>query len=137
MAVDDKLIIAILLDARSLLQHSGWSQFCIARDDHGAVVDAHGAAACRYCLSGALCKAWRRLDPGNEDYYFGYFEEKFSAVLRRVYGYDRTFTQWNDHVATSCEQVLGLIDAVILDIAGPAGAAVCGVGPMTVSKLPA
>lgn len=114
--VDKHEIIKILVEARSLIEQGGWSQFCIARDRTGNVVDAHAGEACRFCLSGALCKAWRALDPANEDFYFRYFEEVFSAVLRVRYGYDRTFTQWNDHVATSQKEVVVLIDRVIAHV---------------------
>ncbi|WP_432431187.1 DUF6197 family protein [Methylocella silvestris] len=122
--MEKKIIVEILLEARSLLQRSGWNQFCIARDETGNVVDANSGSACRYCLSGALCKAWRMLDAAREEYYFQYFERRFSAVLRKQYGYDRTLTQWNDHVATSCEEVLTLIDLVIIDVAGEDAAAI-------------
>jgi hypothetical protein len=36
--------------------------------------------------------------------------------LRESYGYDHTFTRWNDEVATSRENVVSLIHSVITSI---------------------
>ena len=74
-------------------------------------------ASC-YCLSGALVKAWRTIDPLNEEFYFKYFEKKFSDILRESYGYKYTFTRWNDEVATCRDDVVALIHSVITSICG-------------------
>ncbi len=112
----NKVIVDVLMETSNLLQQKGWNKFSMARDTRGEGVSPNSKDASCYCLSGALVKAWRTIDPQNEDFYFKYFEKKFSDDLRDTYGYDRTFTRWNDEVATSRENVVTLIHSVITSI---------------------
>lgn len=114
--VSAEVIIKVLIEAGQLLQRKGWSKFSMARDENGAKCGPDSAEAACYCLSGALVKAWRTIDPANEEFYFRFFEKKFSEVLRAKYSYDRTFTQWNDQIATSREDVVNLIHTVITSL---------------------
>jgi hypothetical protein len=111
-----EVIIEVLLEADRLLQRKGWNKYSMALDDNGDNCGPDSSEATCYCLSGALFKAWRTIDPENEEFYFKFFEVKFTEVLRDQYNYDRTYTQWNDHVATSREDVCGLIHAVITSL---------------------
>lgn len=111
--MNNKIIIDVLGEASQLLQRKGWDRFAMARDECGKSVDLNSNEASCYCLSGALCKAWRVIDPANEEFYFKYFEKKFSDVLHESYGFGGTFTRWNDSVATSRDDVLNLIQSVI------------------------
>jgi hypothetical protein len=114
--VSNKAIIEVLMETSQLLQRKGWNKFSMARDDRGAGCGLDSNQASCYCLSGALVKAWRTLDPDNEEFYFKFFEKKFSEILRDAYGYNRTYTQWNDNVATSREDVVKLIHSVITSL---------------------
>lgn len=111
-----ELIIQILLEASRLLQGNGWNKFSMARDLSGKRCGPSSNEASCFCLSGALVKAWRLLDPSREIFYFKFFEEKFSEVLRTKYKYNYTYTRWNDRVATSKEEVLLLIHCVIASV---------------------
>ncbi len=112
----NKVIVDVLLETSNLLQQKGWNKFSMARDPRGEGVGPNSEDASCYCLSGALVRAWRTIDPQNEDFYFKYFEKKFSDDLRETYGYDHTFTRWNDEVATSRDNVVTLIHSVITSI---------------------
>jgi len=112
----NKVIVDVLMETSHLLQQKGWNKFSMARDPRGEGVSPDSKNASCYCLSGALVKAWRTIDPQNEDFYFKYFETKFSDDLRESYGYDHTFTRWNDEVATCREDVVTLIHSVITSI---------------------
>jgi hypothetical protein len=111
-----ELIIQILLEASRLLQGNGWNKFSMARDLNGKRCGPDSNEASCFCLSGALVKAWRVLDPSREIFYFKFFEEKFSEVLRTQYNYNYTYTRWNDRVATSEEDVVSLIHCVIASV---------------------
>lgn len=111
-----ELIIQILLEASRLLQGNGWNKFSMARDLNGKRCGPDSNEASCFCLSGALVKAWRVLDPSREIFYFKFFEEKFSEVLRAQYNYNYTYTRWNDRVATSKEDVVSLIHCVIASV---------------------
>jgi hypothetical protein len=67
-------------------------------------------------LSGALVKAWRTIDPEHEEFYFKYFEKKLSEILLEKYNYQYTYTRWNDHVATSKDDVIQLLHCAITSI---------------------
>jgi hypothetical protein len=112
----NKIIVDVLMETSQLLQQKGWNKFSMARDPRGGGVGPNSKDASCYCLSGALVKAWRTIDPQNEDFYFKYFEKKFADDLRETYGYDHTFTRWNDEVATCRENVVTLIHSVITSI---------------------
>ena len=112
----NKIIVDVLMETSHLLQQKGWNKFSMARDPQGENVGPNSKDASCYCLSGALVRAWRTIDPQNEDFYFKYFEKKFSDDLRESYGYDHTFTRWNDEVATSRDNVVTLIHNVITSI---------------------
>ena len=112
----NKMIVDVLMETSQLLQQKGWNKFSMARDPNGEGVGPNSKDASCYCLSGALVKAWRTLDAQNEDFYFRYFEQKFAEDLRESYGYDHTFTRWNDEVATSRDHVVTLIHSVITAI---------------------
>ncbi|WOJ89323.1 hypothetical protein RZS28_16220 [Methylocapsa polymorpha] len=114
--VNNEMIIEILLESSQLLQRKGWNKYAMARDENGDKCGPDSSEAACYCLSGALVRAWRTIDPKNEDFYFKYFEKKFSEVLLARYNYNRTFTQWNDQVATSREDVVKLIHTVITSL---------------------
>ncbi len=114
--VDNKVIIEVLLEAGNLLQRKGWNKYSMALDNNGAKCAPNSSEAACYCLSGALVKAWRTIDPDNEEFYFKFFEWKFSEVLWAQYNYDRTFTQWNDNVATCREDVVKLIHLVVTSL---------------------
>jgi hypothetical protein len=111
-----EVIVKILLEAGRLLQGNGWNKFSMARDVSGKRCGPDSNEASCFCLSGALVKAWRVLDPSHEIFYFKFFEEKFSEVLRTKYNYNYTYTRWNDRVATSKEDVLALIHCVIASV---------------------
>jgi hypothetical protein len=113
---NNKMIVDVLMETSQLLQRKGWNQFSMARDPYGEGVGPDSKNASCYCLSGALVKAWRTIDPENEDFYFRYFEEKFAENLRASYGYDRTFTRWNDEVAASRDDVVNLVHSVITSL---------------------
>jgi hypothetical protein len=121
----NKIIVDVLMETSQLLQQKGWNKFSMARDPHGEGVGPNSKNASCYCLSGALVKAWRTIDPQNEDFYFKYFEKKFADDLRETYGYNHPFTRWNDEVATCRENVVTLIHSVITSILrdDPAGEA--------------
>lgn len=114
--VPNEVIIEVLLEAGQLLQQKGWNKYSMARNERGDECGPDSSEAACYCLSGALVKAWRTVDPANEDFYFAFFEKKFADVLRARYDYNRTFTQWNDHVATSQEDVVNLIHSVVTSL---------------------
>lgn len=114
--VRNEVIIEVLLDASDLLQQKGWNKYSMARNENGDECGPDSSEAACYCLSGALVRAWRTVDPDNEEFYFKFFEKKFSEVLRARYDYNRTFTQWNDHVATSREDVVNLIHTVVTSL---------------------
>jgi hypothetical protein len=114
--VQREVIIEILLEASNLLQKKGWNKYSMALDQNGDKCGPDSSEAACYCLSGALVKAWRSIDPESEDFYFKYFEKRFSDVLRARYNYDRTFTQWNDNVAMSREDVVNLIHLVVTSL---------------------
>ncbi len=116
VSANKTLIVAVLGETRRLLQEKGWNRFSMARGADGKAVSPNSSAASCYCLSGALAKAWRTIDPENEDFYFQYFERKFSDALRNVYGYDGAVTRWNDEIATRQEDVVTLIESVIKSI---------------------
>jgi hypothetical protein len=119
---DHKTIVNVLMETSQLLQQKGWNKFSMARDPHGEGVGVNSKDASCYCLSGGLVKAWRTVDPQNEDFYFRYFEKKISDILRESYGYDCTFTRWNDEVATCRDDVVALIHSVITSILRDAAA---------------
>lgn len=112
----NKKIIEILTETSELLQRKGWSRFAMARDQYGRRCGPNSIDASCYCLSGALVKSWRTLDPDHEEFYFRYFEKKLSEILMRKYGYDRTFTRWNDEVATCADDVVELINSAIASL---------------------
>lgn len=112
----NKIIVEVLMEASKLLQQKGWNKYSMARDPQGGNVGPNSANASCYCLSGALVKAWRTVDPQHEDFYFKYFERKFSDGLRESYGYNHTFTRWNDEVASSRDDVVALIHSLITSI---------------------
>jgi hypothetical protein len=112
----DKILVDVLNEASRLLQMKGWSRFAMARSACGEAVSLNSADACSYCLSGAVVKAWRTIDPKNEDLYFPLFEKKFSAALRNAYGYEGGVSRWNDEVAGSRDDVVTLINSVIASI---------------------
>lgn len=113
-----KVIVDVLRETSRLVQRQGWNKYSMARDftGHGVSPDSKNASC--YCLAGALVKAWRTIDPAHEDFYFKYFENKFSSCLRESYGYDRTYTRWNDEVAASGDHVVTLIHSVITSVLG-------------------
>lgn len=111
-------IIEILLEASRLLNGRGWSKHAMARDVHGNMCGPSSNEASCYCLSGALVKAWRTVDPEHEDFYFKYFEKNFSAVLEEIYKYPFTMTRWNDRKVTQKEDVIQLIQRVATSILG-------------------
>ncbi len=116
------IIIKILLMACRLLEEKGWTQGSMARDASGGVCAVNSDMADSYCLSGALVKSWRTLDPANEDFYFRFFEACFSDVLLRRYNSTHTLTRWNDDIETHRDAVMELIRAVISSIrSGPTG----------------
>jgi hypothetical protein len=117
VAPRDETIVAVLNEANRLLQTMGWTRFSMARGACGEAVRPDSAKAASYCLSGALVKAWRTIDPENEEFYFPYFEKKLSAALRKLHGYEGGVTRWNDGQAASLTDVVALIDAVIATIA--------------------
>jgi hypothetical protein len=106
-------IIAVLTEARRLLSEKGWTKFQMARDSSGRAVSLDSLNAACYCLGGALTKAWRIIDPQNEEFYFRYFQAEFSTILKELYNYDYTFTRWGDDVAASKDDVISLIDYLI------------------------
>jgi hypothetical protein len=112
----DKILVDVLNEASRQLQMKGWSRFAMARSASGDAVSLNSADACSYCLSGAVVKAWRTIDPKNEDIYFPLFEKKVSAALRNVYGYEGGVSRWNDEVAASRDDVVTLINSVIASI---------------------
>lgn len=112
----DKILLDVLNEASRLLQTNGWSRFAMARSACGEAVSLNSAAASSYCLSGALVKAWRTIDPKNEEFYFPIFEKKFSSALRNAYGYEGGVSRWNDEVAVSRDAVVTLINSVIASI---------------------
>ncbi|VFU08654.1 conserved hypothetical protein [Methylocella tundrae] len=114
--MNNRIIVDVLVEASRLLETKGWNKFAMARNDRGEAVNLDSSEASCYCLSGALCMAWRAVDPANEEFYFKYFEKKFSDVLRESHGFDGTFTQWNDSVATSRDHVLNVIQSVITSL---------------------
>ena len=116
IASRDKIIVDVLNEASRLLQTKGWSRFAMARSACGQAVSLNSANASSYCLSGALVRAWRTIDPENEDFYFPVFEKKFSTTLRDAYGYEGGVSRWNDDVAASRDHVLTLINSVIASI---------------------
>lgn len=109
--------INILSEASRLLNGNGWIKYNMARDAHGNVcVPTRSEASC-FCLSGALVRAWRTIDPAQEEFYYKYFEAKFAEVLEQKYNYIYPYTRWNDQVAKCKEDVIGLIDSVVTNIA--------------------
>ncbi|VTZ28587.1 conserved hypothetical protein [Methylocella tundrae] len=112
----DKILVDVLNEASRLLQMKGWSRIAMARSASGQAVSLNSADASSYCLSGALVKAWRTIDPKNEDLYFPLFEKKLSAALRDAYGYEGGVSRWNDEVAASRDDVVTLINSVIVSI---------------------
>ncbi len=112
--MSSQAIILVLGEASRLLEQKGWTRFAIARNQGGEPIAVNSGTASSYSLSGALVTAWRNVDPANEDFYFLYFEEKLAEILRKRSGYELTFTQWNDRVAASREEVVNLIRALIL-----------------------
>lgn len=112
------MIIKILMETSRLLQTNSWNKFSMARDANGDRCGPESSDAICYCLSGALVKTWRTLDRSREEFYFKYFENKFSEVLAEKYNYPYTYTLWNDRVATRKEDVLELIHSVIVSIIG-------------------
>ena len=112
----DKIIVNVLIETSRLLQKKGWNKFSMARGPLGEAVSPDSIDASSYCLSGALVRAWRTVDPENENFYFRYFEKTFSEALRTIYGYEGTFTRWNDEVATCADDVVTLIHSVITSI---------------------
>ncbi|SFK75826.1 DUF6197 family protein [Methylocapsa palsarum] len=109
-------IIRVLMETRRLLEGKGWNKYTMARDTKGHLCSPDSQDAACYCLSGALVKAWRTIDPGNEEFYFPYFEKKISEVLLEKYNYPYTYTRWNDNVATCREDVIKLIHLVITSV---------------------
>lgn len=109
----NQTIISILMETARLLEGKGWNKYSMARTSAGKLCAPDSREASCYCLSGALVKAWRTIDPANEEFYFPYFESKFSEVLLEKYKYPYTYTRWNDNVATSREDVVKLIHEVI------------------------
>ncbi|WP_026605549.1 DUF6197 family protein [Methylocapsa acidiphila] len=116
IVLGDKILVDVLHEASRLLQTKGWSRFAMARSAGGDAVGLNSADACSYCLSGAVVKAWRTIDPKNEDIYFPLFEKKFSATLRDAYGYEGSVSRWNDEVAVSRDDVVTLINSVTASI---------------------
>jgi hypothetical protein len=114
--VATEVIIEVLLEADRLLQRKGWNKYSMALNEKGDHCGPDSSEATCYCLSGALVRAWRTIDPDNEEFYFKFFEAIFFEVLQAQYGYDRTYTQWNDQVATSREDISGLIHAVVMSL---------------------
>lgn len=113
---NNETIIRVLMETRRLLEGKGWSKYTMARDPEGQLCGPNNQDAACYCLSGALVRAWRTIDPQNEEFYFPYFESKISAVLKAKYNYPYTYTRWNDHVATSRDDVVKLIHDVITSV---------------------
>lgn len=120
---DNNTIIKILVETSQLLERKGWNKYTMARDANGRRCGPDSEEATCYCLSGALVKAWRTIDPESEEFYFRFFEKKFSEVLLEKYDYNYTYTRWNDTVAKSREDVIQLINEVInsLPAATPTG----------------
>jgi hypothetical protein len=109
-------IIRVLMETCRLLEGKGWNKYTMARNANGQLCSPDSQDAACYCLSGALVKAWRTIDPQNEDFYFPYFEKKISQVLLEKYNYPYTYTRWNDNVATCREDVIKLIHLVITSV---------------------
>ncbi len=109
-------IIKVLTEASQLLEQKGWSKYLMTCDSSGKICGIDSDVASSYCLSGALVKAWRTIDPHSESFYFKFFEKKFSQILRDKYDYDNTYTRWNDDVATSGEDAVKLIQSVITSL---------------------
>lgn len=112
MRVFNDNIIRILAEARQTLSRGGWTRRAMARDASGNSCSLRSDDAVAYCAWASVVKAWRKIDPQNEDFYFSFFEQKFAQVLSAKYGYQFTVTRWNDEVASSVAEVMTLIDAV-------------------------
>jgi hypothetical protein len=131
----NQTIVEVLRETSRLLERKGWNKFSMARGPFGQGVGPNSNAASCYCVCGALVKAWRTVDPQNEDFYFRYFEKKLADVLHQNYGYGHTFTRWNDEVAACRDDVVSFINSVIASIleddpaAGPYGD-LLAVGPV-------
>lgn len=113
---NNETIVRVLMETCRLLEGKGWNKYTMARNANGQVCGPDSQEAACYCLSGALVKAWRTIDPQNEEFYFPYFEKKISQVLVEKYNYRYTYTRWNDNVATCREDVIKLIHLVITSV---------------------
>jgi hypothetical protein len=95
----------ILSTARKLIE-AGWIQDTFAEDMFGNPVYSTDAAACRWCLSGALNKADDVYDrPGPLAVY------AFEAIKDEIGEHD--IEAWNDAPDRTQDEVLALIDRVI------------------------
>ena len=113
---NNETIVRVLMEACRLLEGKGWNKYTMARNANGQHCGPDSQDAACYCLSGALVKSWRTVDPQNEEFYFPYFESKIAQVLKAKYDYPYTYTRWNDNVATCREDVVKLIQDVITSV---------------------
>jgi hypothetical protein len=112
------MVIKVLMETSRLIQMHGWNKYSMARDSVGNRCAPESSDAACYCLSGALVKTWRAIDPSREEFYFKFFEKQFSEVLTEKYNYPYTYTRWNDEVALRKEDILELIHSVIVSLVG-------------------
>lgn len=99
--------LAILKEARALIDEKGWTQGAHARDDRGVIVETESPKAVCFCVSGALRQARVNLHEGLFDGLAGaadWFKE--AAAIRSI-------PAWNDAPTRTKVDVLAVFDKAI------------------------
>lgn len=112
-ARSESVIIEIVKEANRILREQGWTQLSMARDAAGKCCSLNDPQAVSFSVWGSIVKAWRFIDPDNEDFYFPFFERKLREILASKWEYHRTVTRWNDEQGMTLDLAAALLDAVI------------------------
>ncbi len=86
-----------------LCDESNWAQGSDAVNSDGRACDVEGREACRFCLAGALIRAYGiRSDPNTN-------MEQYSEMCARVRGRVGDITTWNDNRNRTFSEVRNLL----------------------------
>jgi hypothetical protein len=113
--INNEVMASILEDA-AIIVLRGWTRGAWARDKDGALMRCNHSEATCWCLSGAVELAARRATPLGVDPY-SYINPVSGRLARGLAARTaKSAVEFNDHIATSADEVAGLLRELAKEI---------------------